>query len=232
MSNPLDWKSLLRQAHARKIYHGSMSFYLALLGEIRDVWPPEGTVLEYGAAGSEFLRLLHLAYEYDQAVGVLLTADDLAGAEGWEVPIGPRCRFTVAPHGQVAPASVDAAFSQEVLGLLPDLAAHAREVFTWVKWGAFYYAVFGWHAAAPRYRMRAERLQGRGVMLHAHTIENAAEAFHAAGFEVAVKRLPVTCGVVYDPGTAVANGGLAALLEDVHEQKYLFTCLKPTEKRT
>ena len=209
-----------------------MSFYLALLGEVREVWPPEGSVLDYGAVGSEFLRLLHLAFEYGEAVGVLLAPDDLAGAEHWPLPIGPRCRFAAAANGQVAPALVDAAFSQEVLGLLPDLAAHAQDVFARLKWGAFYYTVFGWHAAAPRYQMRAERLQGRGVILHAHTIENAAEAFHAAGFEVAVKRLPVTCGVVYDPSMAVVNGDLAALLEDVHEHKYLFTCLKPTEKRT
>jgi hypothetical protein len=230
MSDSLNWKSLLRRAHACKIYHGSMSFYLALLAEVREVWPPEGTVLEYGSVGPEFLRLLHLAYEYGEAVGLLLAPDNPAGEERWLLPTGPRCRFIKAMNGQVAPASVDAAFSQEVLGLLPDLTAHAHEMFGWLRCGAYYYAAFGWHSAAPRYSSRAERLQKRGVRLHAHTIDSAAAALHAAGFEVAVKRLPVTCGVVYDPVTAVANGDLAALLEDVHEHKYLFTCLKPEEK--
>jgi hypothetical protein len=231
MSDPLDWKSLLRRAHARKIYHGSMSFYLALLGEVREAWPPEGTVLEYGAVGSEFLRLVHLAFEYGEAIGLLLGADDPVGAKCWPPPTGPRCRFASAANGPVAPASVDVAFSQEVLGLLPDLTAHARDMFDWLRGGAYYYAAFGWHAAAPRYPSRAKRLQEREVALHAHTLDGAAAALHAAGFEVAVKRLPVTCGVVYDPNTAVANGNLAALLEDVHEHKYLFTCLKPEEKR-
>ena len=232
MSDSLDWKSLLPRAHAQQIYHGSMSFYLAMLGEVRDVWPPEGTVLEYGAAGaSEFLRLLHLAFEYGDAVGVLLAADDPAEARAGRclsARVASLRRLRTARSAQ--PRSMQP--SRRRCWACCPTWRRTPKMSCAVEMGAFYYAVFGWHAAAPRYQMRAERLQGRGVMLHAHTIENAALAFHAAGFEVAVKRLPATCGVVYDPAMTAASGTLAALLEDVHEHKYLFTCLKPREKRT
>jgi hypothetical protein len=224
MTSPLDWKVLLRRAHARKVFHGSMGFYLSLLAEVLDPWPPDGAVLEYGSVGPEFLLLANLAFEFGGASGVVLQGD--GPSDGWSQTDGPPCRYEPSGTFRAATGSFDAAFSQEALGFLPDLGEHARLVLSWLKPGAVYYAVYGWHAGNPRFGPRAGRLKASGRTLHGHRLEEVAGAFHAAGFEVNVKRLPVLYGVVYDPGTARLSDGLEALLEDAHEHKVLFRCRK------
>jgi len=227
MTSPLDWKLLLRRAHTQKIFHGAMGFYLSLLTEVLDPWPPDGAVLEYGAVGPEFLRLAHLAFEFGKAVGVVLRSD--GPFDNWSQTVGLPCRYESADLFKAPANSFDVAFSQEALGFVPDLKEHARLLLNWLKPGAVYYAAYGWHAGNPRVELRAERLKGSGWTLHRHRLEDVALAFHAAGFEVNLKRLPVLYGVVYNPNTAHLNGGLEALLEDVHEHKVLFRCRKVKE---
>lgn len=224
MTNILDWKVLLRRSHARRIFHGSIGYYLSMLTEVLDPWPPDGAVLEYGSVGAEFLLLAHLAFEFSEAVGLVLPGD--GPSERWSQTAGLPCRYKPADTFHATANSFDAAFSQEVLGFVPDVKEHARLLFNWLKPGAVYYAVYGWHAENPRVGSRIGRLKESGRTLYGHSLEDVALAFHAAGFEVNVKRLPVLYGVVYDPGIAKLNGGLTALLEDTHEHKVLFRCRK------
>jgi hypothetical protein len=141
MTNPLDWKALLRRAHARKVFHGSMGFYLSLLADVIDPWSPDGRVLEYGSVGPEFLLLAHLAFEFGGATGTVLKGD--GPPDGWSQPAGPPCRYESADTFRATADSFDAAFSQEALGFVPDLGEHARLIFRWLKPGAVYYAVYG-----------------------------------------------------------------------------------------
>jgi hypothetical protein len=216
---PPDWRVVLRRAHARRLFHPALGFYLALAAEVVEPWSPEGRVFDFGSVGPEFLSVLALAHEYGDGVGVVLPADPAPANR-------PDLRVRFVPVGEpLGSGCFDAGFSQEALGFVPDLAAHARQAHEWLRPGGLYYAAFGWHTANPGWEARSSRLRASGRELCRHSPDDAARALRDAGFEVAVKRLPVLSGAVYDPAVA-GESGLVAMLDEITESKLLFRCLK------
>jgi hypothetical protein len=83
------------------------------------------------------------------------------------------------------------AFSHEVLYLLHDLDAHAREMFAALSPGGVYYAVIGVHAASP---LMAEWHRGNAQELdlpELYDIDEVIAIFEGAGFDGAAARLAV-----------------------------------------
>src|ERR1700722_13643465 len=104
-------------------------------------------VLDVGCNRGGFLRLAYDTYAiaegfgYDPAAAALADARDLAG----ERPL----RFEAADRVPDGWAGFDVAFSHEVLYLVHDLGAHAKDIFDALVAGGSYYAVMGVHSASP-----------------------------------------------------------------------------------
>ena len=146
-------------------------------------------VLDIGCNRGGFLRLLvdHAdigrGFGYDPARGAIEDARRLAGTRS--------LTFEVATMVPTDWSNFDAAFSHEVLYVLHDLESHARAVFVALGAGGSYFATMGVHADSPLmvewHREKAEELDLPGP----YRLEEVADIFENAGFDVSVGRLPM-----------------------------------------
>ena len=146
-------------------------------------------VLDAGCNRGGFLRLLvddggiGAGYGYDPAPGAIGDARRLAG----DRPLVFEAADTVPAgwHG------FDVAFSHEVLYLVPDLRAHAGAIFAALDPGRPYFAVMGVHTRSPLmaawHAANASDLQ----LPPLRDVDEVADVFEAAGFDVQVARLRI-----------------------------------------
>ncbi|WP_428672868.1 class I SAM-dependent methyltransferase [Reyranella sp.] len=162
------------------------------------------TVLDYGCNQGGFLRLLYDSHSFKSAVGIDIARESVARAEllKGHRPIEYKVADTAASVGRV----FDYAFSHEVIYLLPDLAAHARDVKAALQPGASYVAAMGCHTDSsvwPRWRKLIAETSS--IPLYDHSLEDVSKAFAGAGFTVSVRPLAldafmqVTIGSAYFP---------------------------------
>jgi len=179
-----------------------------------------GRVLDIGCNRGGFLRMLcdsrHIAegYGYDPAAAAIADARRLTG---------PRpLQFDVAGDIPLRWDRFDAAFSHEVLYLIPDLRAHAESVHGALVPGGSYYAVMGVHASSPLmvewHRDHAAELR----LPPLHHLDRVAASFAAAGFEVAASRL----NIAFVPLPA-QEPRVLEWLEYYNEKKLLFRFTRP-----
>ena len=144
-------------------------------------------VLDAGCNRGGFLRLLvdrHAiaeGYGYDPAAGAIEDARRLTG----ERPL----RFEASDTVPTGWDGMDAAFSHEVLYLLPDLAAHARAVFAALRPGGVYYAVIGVHRGSPLMAAWHAEVAEELRLPHLYDIDDVVATFRGAGFDAYAARL-------------------------------------------
>ena len=162
------------------------------------------TVLDYGCNQGGFLRLLYDSHSFQRAVGIDIARESVARAEllKGHRPIEYKVADTAASLGR----TFDYAFSHEVIYLLPDLAAHARDIRAALQPGASYVAAMGCHTDSsvwPRWRKLIAETSS--IPLYDHSLEDVSKAFAEAGFTVSVRPLAlnafmqVTIGSAYFP---------------------------------
>lgn len=172
---------------------------VAIHGSLRDA-----AVLDYGCNQGGFLRLLHDRHPFHEAVGIDIARESVARADllKGQRPIEYKVGNSAAALGRV----FDFAFSHEVLYLLPDLAAHARDMHAALRPGGAYVAAMGCHkdsAVWPRWRKVIAETSS--IPIYDHSLDGVAKAFSSAGFTVGVRPLdldafmPVTVGSEYFP---------------------------------
>ena len=93
---------------------------------------------------------------------------------------------------------IDAAFSHDVIYLLPDLRDHARRIKNVLRPNGVYYAATGCYAEMPLWPLWKKEVESySNIPLPDYSINDFAEAFWAEGFDVAVQKcIPegfVTC---------------------------------------
>lgn len=219
----LDTKRLLRLAHANGIRHGAMNFWVGMLSNVLDPVGPTTRILEFGSTGSEFFRLLCLAFEYREAIGVLLTVDGPDHSHEWPRPSGPECRFVSEDIISTIAPQVDIAFSQEVFSLVPDLTLHAKLVHSLLAPEGVYYATLGWHLDNPATTRFAASRAAAGKPFHGHHLADITDAFQEAGFEVGFKRLPVPYFLIHDRAIVASRfGSIPGMIDALHDWKILF----------
>jgi SAM-dependent methyltransferase len=164
--------------------------WLAMLDLVHPVHPDLSgwKVLDAGCNRGGFLRLLvdragvDTGFGYDPASGAIEDARRLSGSR----PLTFETADTV-PAGW---SDFDVAFSHEVLYLVHDLRVHASAIFSSLIPGASYFATIGVHADSPLmtewHAANATELDLPGP----YRLDEVADVFKAAGFEVAVSRLP------------------------------------------
>jgi SAM-dependent methyltransferase len=161
-------------------------------------------VLDYGCNQGGFLRMLYDRAPFRSAVGIDIAKESVARAvllKGHR-PIEYRVSDSAAALGQ----TFDLAFSHEVLYLIPDLAAHAKDMHAAIRPGGAYVAAMGCHtdsALWPRWKKLISETSS--IPIYDHSLEDVAKAFTAAGFSVGARPLdldafmPVTVGSAYYP---------------------------------
>lgn len=144
-------------------------------------------VLDFGCNRGGFLRLLHALKPFRRGLGVDIARHsiDAAGTLAGTAPI----EFAVASDLTAWAGRFDLAFSYEVIYLLPDLAAHAADIYAALRPGGVYYAVTGCHTANPLWPAWRDLIGGAtNAPVQDRTPEDYADAFAAAGFEVSFRR--------------------------------------------
>jgi SAM-dependent methyltransferase len=183
-------------------------------------------VLDIGCNRGGFLRLLHdraetgSGFGYDPAPGAIEDARRLAGAR----PL----TFEVAETVPEDWGDFDAAFSHEVLYVLPDLAAHAAAVFGALGDGRSYFATMGVHTDSPLmvawHAERASELDLPGP----YGLDEVADVFGGAGFDVSLGRLPMRFVPVYaHRRDSHADTPLSRWLDYYYRDKVMFRFTKP-----
>lgn len=164
----------------------------------------QSTILDYGCNQGGFLRMLYDRHPFQSAIGIDIARESVARADllkGYR-PIEYKVGESAAALGR----TFDFAFSHEVLYLLPDLAAHAVDIWAALKPGGTYVSAMGCHkdsAVWPRWRKVIAETSS--IPLYDHSLDNVARAFSDAGFQVSVRPLdldafmPVTVGSEYFP---------------------------------
>jgi SAM-dependent methyltransferase len=180
-----------------------------------DVPVAQKRILDVGCNRGGFLRYLadsfHIGegFGYDPAAGAIQDARALAG--------GRPLTFEAAEGVPTAWGGFDVAFSHEVLYLLHDLKAHASALFEALVPGGVYFAVMGVHSASP---MIAEWHQDNRESLSMpalYNLDDVAETFGDAGFNVALGRLPIR----FMPATGHTTASRGAVLHDAARQDLL-----------
>jgi SAM-dependent methyltransferase len=192
--------------------------------EAVDVDLNRARVLDAGCNRGGFLRLIADRYEiaggfgFDPAEGAIDDARRLV-----------RDRPLQFESGDTVPAEwrdFDVAFSHEVIYLLHDLARHARAMHDALRPGGVYYAVIGVHAGSSLmgefHRESAEALNLPPLA----DIDVVAATFAAAGFDVAVGRLPMRFVPVAGHGHH-DHGRMLDWLEYYYEHKLMFRLERP-----
>jgi SAM-dependent methyltransferase len=183
-------------------------------------------VLDVGCNRGGFLRLMadradiaH-GFGYDPAAGAIEDARRLAGARPLTFEVA-----TTVPEGW---SGFDAAFSHEVLYVLHDLASHARTLFGSLVDGGSYLATMGVHADSPLmvawHGEQAAELDLPGP----YRLEEVADVFEDAGFDVAIGRLPMRFVPVHAHRSDThADVRLSSWLDYYYRDKVVFRFTKP-----
>lgn len=192
--------------------------------ELVDVDLRGTNVLDAGCNRGGFLRLLadryHIAsgHGFDPAVGAINDARRLAQHR----PL----RFVADDTVPAGWRDFDVAFSHEVIYLLHDLPRHARAMHDALRPGGIYYAVIGVHAGSPL-MVEFHRESAAALDLPPLAdIDDVAATFAAAGFVVAVSRLPMRFVPVAGHGHH-EHGRLLEWLDYYYEHKLMFRLERP-----
>ncbi|MFZ5784660.1 MAG: class I SAM-dependent methyltransferase [Pseudomonadota bacterium] len=162
------------------------------------------TILDYGCNQGGFLRMLYDRHPFRAAVGIDIARESVARAELLK---GQRpIEYKVADGAGALHRVFDHVYSHEVIYLLGDLAAHARDIRTALRPGGSYVAAMGCHTDSSLWpRWRKVIAETSAIPIHDHSLEDVARAFSDAGFSVSVRPLdldafmPVTVGSAYFP---------------------------------
>lgn len=148
------------------------------------------TVLDFGCNQGGFLRILsgRRPFHYGIGVDVATEAIQIAEANKGNLPIHYEAVSSIGHLEE----RIDIAFSHEVLYLLPDLAAHAREMYAALKPGGVYYAVLGCHTDNPLWT-KWELLirQASTIPPQSYSLDDIAWAFLSNGFAAGVQKYMV-----------------------------------------
>lgn len=198
--------------------------WLAML-ELVDADLSGRKVLDVGCNRGGFLRLLAdragiaEGFGYDPAPGAVGDARRLSGGR----PLSFEAGATV-PGGW---SGFDVAFSHEVLYVLHDLPAHAAAVLAALVPGGSYFATMGVHAHSPLMAAWHADHAGELGLPGLYQLDDVADVFAVAGFEVAAGRLPVRFAPVDAHRGGVGDAPLIDWLDYYCRDKVMFRFTKP-----
>lgn len=146
------------------------------------------TVLDFGCNQGGFLRRLYKLNPYKEAFGVDIAAKSVEEANKLKGAI--PCTYATNDILASKSGRFDVAFSHEVVYLLPDLDAHAKEISSVLKPNGVYYLATGTYTEHPLWeRWRDTVAEFSPVRPQDYSLQDMARAFQANGFKVSVQKM-------------------------------------------
>ncbi|MCM2344731.1 MAG: class I SAM-dependent methyltransferase, partial [Alphaproteobacteria bacterium] len=145
-------------------------------------------VLDFGCNRGGFLKLLHQQKPYAEGLGVDIADESVAFANSHKG--NTPCTYDHSRVLATKTGEFDIAFSHEVVYLLPDLLAHAREMRSVLKIGGVYYLAIGEYAENPLWeRWKKTVSEFSPVPPQTYSLQDIAKAFQDSGFAVSIRRM-------------------------------------------
>ena len=221
----------ISQAHDKVGLDGNLPFWISMIKESQKLLKPDTkkNVLDFGCAKGKFLQLFDLMDILNNGLGLELDNHLIEQAklknENKSIKYTLYTNNILENHHDY----FDVAYSQEVLYTIKDLKSHAEKIFHTLKKGGFYFATMGCHIDNPLWSKRRKIIrEEERYYAYDYSIEEIAEVFHAIGFEIGLKRLPVEYFLIYHPEkTKIFSNSLLDLVNTSYENKMLFSFWKP-----
>ncbi|MQT14162.1 class I SAM-dependent methyltransferase [Segnochrobactrum spirostomi] len=156
------------------------------------------TVLDFGCNQGGFLRHLHALRPFRRALGLDIAERSIATANSLKgnLPIQYQTGADVSGWTE----TFDLAFSHEVVYLIPDIDAHARDIRQALKTDGIYYAVTGCHTDNPLWpKWRSLVAERTNTVVQDRSVSDYAKAFAAAGFTVSARKILYDGFIPYAP---------------------------------
>jgi SAM-dependent methyltransferase len=222
----------LYDAYKVGIESGNITFWTAMVNEIIPPHTGQEIVLDYGCGDGQFLRLLHNMRPFAAGLGLDVDAEMVEKARR-SVREGEPIEYASPEAIADVAERFDLAFSQEVFWMIEDLPALARTMFRVMKDKGEYYATMGCHIENPLWPHRRRLLEEGGCQVFDYSLDEVADVFYNAGFEVGLKRLPVEYFNLFHPEfTRRRAQSLSRLVATTHEHKMLFYFRRDEEWRS
>lgn len=214
----------ISQAHNLIGTHSNLPFWISMVKASQMVIPPNlsKVVLDFGCGDGRFLPVFDLMDDLKEGVGVEIDNNLLSIAR--ESTFSNKVNYSHYDELNKYQDYFDVAYSQEVLYTLPDLKKHADEMFNCLKKGGYYFATIGSHIQNPLWSHRRDIIRREETYpVHDYSLEQIANIFFDAGFEVGLKRLPVEYFIIYHPEiTKSFSKSYLDLVNSIYENKMLF----------
>ncbi len=185
-------------------------------------------IIDFGCGEGKFLHLFDLMDELESGLGLELD-EKLIKTANENNSNGSISYQLLTEGGDLKVKNYDAAYSQEAIYTIKDLDKHAKNMLNVLKPGGFYFATMGSHIENPLWSKRRHIIrEEENYYAYDYSIDEVAEIFYNAGFEVGIKRLPVEYFLVYHPKiTKEFSNSLFDLVNTTYEHKILFSFWKP-----
>ncbi|MEZ2130730.1 MULTISPECIES: class I SAM-dependent methyltransferase [unclassified Sinorhizobium] len=146
------------------------------------------SVLDFGCNQGGLLRHLYAMRPFRKALGIDIAETSVAKAEALKgnLPIQHEVGGSLSGWDE----QFDLAISHEVIYLVPDIAAHAADIWRALRPGGVYYAVTGCHTDNPLWPKWRELVAKRtNTVVQDRSISDYGRAFQDAGFKVSGRKL-------------------------------------------
>ena len=214
-----------------KLYrqNGNFHFWIPMILESTKVLPnKKKKVLDFGSGDGGFLQLFAYLDKLKSGLGLELDKKLIKKANKQN----SNSLIKYKTYGYILKQNYfDVAFSQEVIYTIKDLNIHAKEIFDSLKHGAYYFATTGSHIENPLWSKRRQLIRDEEkYYAYDYSIDEIADVFYKAGFQVGIKRLPVEHPILYNPKiTKEFSNSLQELVKTSYENKMIFSFWKPFE---
>ena len=228
-ANSADPRDLLTRAHNRGHRHAFLPFWITLLTQVPSFSTRAPRVFEYGSVSPMFSCVARDATGTTHCDGVSLDCD--APPQPLPPTPNPSHDFTqLSEEGfRNSHFTYDLGFSYELLSVTEKVRVHAELMHSKLRTGGAYYTSLCWHTGNPNADRFVSIRKAKGRPVHLHSIDEIAIAFHAAGFEVGVKRLPIDFFLIFDPTSGSERyGSVSGMLSTWHADSVLFSFRKHT----
>lgn len=171
-------------------------FWRAMIRQMCETDLHNASVLDFGCNQGGFLRTLYRIKPFRRAVGVDLAVKSLEVADSLKgnMPV----LYTTPEILEKLDSQINYAFSHDVIYLLPDLYEHAERIKSVLKPDGVYYAATGCYKEMPLWPVWKKHIESySNVPIPDHSVNDFADAFWKAGFDVGIQKLTpegfVTC---------------------------------------
>lgn len=206
-------------------------FWFSLLKESLNIFnfTPNAKILDFGCGSGGFLRLFEFYLPGRNLTGVEIDSNLILECQA---TFGEHISFL--PYQKISSISdgyFDAVFSQEVIYTLPNMEIHAKQMFSIIREGGYYFATMGCHIQNPTWACRRDKIRTtEKYYAYDYSLDEVAKAFFNAGFRVSVKRLPVCAPLKFSVEGDSDFDSVHDLLLSSHEYKIMFSFMKPKIK--